>query len=115
MTDQHISRSPEYLQERVNYLEESNQRFMSILEMLASSSEFQGDLSRAKDGEGIFRATASQLRRLFPFQSVGFLDSLSDGSFELTVTDPVGAHDALQALVETRMMDGTFAWALNRN
>jgi len=115
MTDQHISRSPEYLQERVNYLEESNQRFMSILEMLASSSEFQGDLSRANDGEGIFRATASQLRRLFPFQSVGFLDSLSDGSFELTVTDPVGAHDALQALVETRMMDGTFAWALNRN
>jgi len=115
MTDQVISRSLEFLQERVSYLEESNQRFMSILEMLASSSEFQGDLSRAKDGEGIFKATASQLRRLFPFHSIGFLDSQSDGSFELLVADPAGAHDVLQALVEARMMDGTFAWALNRN
>ena len=115
MTDRDVSGSPEFLQERVSYLEESNRRFMSILEMLASSSEFQGDLSRAKDGEGIFRATAGQLRRLFPFQSIGFLDSQSDGSFELLVADPGGVHDTLQALVEARMMDGTFAWALNRN
>jgi signal transduction histidine kinase/CheY-like chemotaxis protein/HPt (histidine-containing phosphotransfer) domain-containing protein len=115
MTDHNKSQSPEFLQERVNYLEESNQRFMLILEMLASSSEFQADLSRAKDGEGIFRATANQLRRLFPFQAIGFLDSQDDGSFELLVTDPAGAHGSLQAMVEARMMDGTFAWALNRN
>lgn len=115
MTDLNQSRSPEFLQERVNYLEESNQRLMLILEMLASSSEFQGDLSRAKDGEGIFKATANQLRRLFSFQSIGFLDSQSDGSFELVVAFPDGSHDTLQALVEARMMDGTFAWALNRN
>jgi signal transduction histidine kinase/HPt (histidine-containing phosphotransfer) domain-containing protein/ActR/RegA family two-component response regulator len=115
MTDESMSRSPEFLQERVSYLEESNQRFMLILEMLASSSEFQGDISRAKDGEGIFKATASQLRRLFNFASMGFLDSQDDGSFELLVADPAGAHDALQAQVEARMLDGTFAWALNRN
>ena len=115
MTNQSISRSPEFLQERVSYLEESNQRFMLILEMLASSSEFQGDLSRAKDGTGIFSATAGQLRRLFNFASMGFFDGQDDGSFELLVADPVGAHDALQALVESRMIDGTFAWALNRN
>ncbi|MDD5286645.1 MAG: ATP-binding protein [Desulfuromonadaceae bacterium] len=115
MTDRNKSRSPEFLQERVNYLEESNQRFMSILEMLASSSEFQGDLSSAEDAEGIFKATASQLRRLFPFQSMGFLDSQPDGGFELLVADPADARDTLQLLVEARMIDGTFAWALNRN
>ncbi|MDD2274040.1 MAG: ATP-binding protein [Desulfuromonadaceae bacterium] len=115
MTDEREPRSPEFLQERVSYLEESNRRFMSILEMLASSSEFQGDLSRAKDGEGIFKATASQLRRIFSFQSMGFLDSQPDGSFELLVADPVSAHGALQEMVEKCMMDGTFAWALNRN
>jgi two-component system, sensor histidine kinase len=115
MTDHTITRSPEYLQERVNYLEESNRRYMSILEMLASSSEFQGDLSRAKDGEGIYKATVSQLQRLFSFNSMGFLDSQPDGSFELLVVDPAEAHDTLQSLVETRMLDGTFAWALNRN
>jgi len=115
MTDRDISRTAEFLQERVSYLEESNQRFMSILEMLASSSEFQGGLSRANDGEGLFKATASQLRRLFPFHSIGFLDSQSDGSFELLVADPAGVRAKLQVLVEARMMDGTFAWALNRN
>lgn len=115
MTDPSVFRSPEFLQERVSYLEESNRRFMSILEMLASSSEFQGDLSRAKDGEGIFKATAGQLRRIFSFQSMGFLDSQPDGSFELLVADPSSAHGALQGMVEKCMMDGTFAWALNRN
>ena len=115
MADQDITRSPEFLQERISYLEESSQRYISILEMLASSSEYQGDLSRAKDGGGIFRATVSQLRRLFPFRSIGFLDCDPDGSFELLVVDPDVAHDSLQTLVETRMMDGTFAWALNRN
>lgn len=115
MVDRNVSRSPEFLQERVCYLEESNQRFMSILEMLASSSEFQSDLSRSKDGEGIFKATAGQLRRLFSFQAIGFLDSQPDGSFELLVVDPAGVHDHLQELVQARMMDGTFAWALNRN
>ncbi|MEI6208254.1 MAG: ATP-binding protein [Desulfuromonadales bacterium] len=115
MTDLSVTRSQEFLEERVSYLEESNRRYMSILEMLASSSEFQGDLSRAKDGEGIFRATVSQLRRLFSFRSMGFFDSQPDGGFELLVADPAGAYDTLQTLVEARMMDGTFAWALNRN
>jgi len=115
MTDLNISRSPEFLQERVSYLEESNQRFMLILEMLASSSEFQSDLSRAKDGEGIFKATALQLRRLFSFNAMGFFDSMPDGSFELLVADPAGSYGTLQTLVETRIMDGTFAWAINRN
>ena len=115
MADQDITRSPEFLQERISYLEESSQRYISILEMLASSSEYQGDLSRAKDGGGIFRATVSQLRRLFPFRSIGFLDCDPDGSFELLVVDPDVAHVSLQTLVEKRMMDGTFAWALNRN
>lgn len=115
MSDQNISRSPEFLQERISYLEESNLRFVSIFEMLASSSEYQGDLSRAKDEEAIYRATICQLRRLFPFQSIGFLSCESDGSFELLAADPAIAQDTLQSLIDTRMMDGTFAWALNRN
>jgi signal transduction histidine kinase/CheY-like chemotaxis protein/HPt (histidine-containing phosphotransfer) domain-containing protein len=115
MTDRDRSQTLEFLQERVSYLEESNQRFMSILDMLASSSEFQGDLSRAKDSLGIFKATISQLRRLFTFQSMGFLDSQSDGSFELVAVDPDSTMESLQTQVESRMIDGTFAWALNRN
>ena len=115
MSDQTVPRPPEFLQERIYYLEETNQRFSTILEMLASSSEFQGDLGRAKNEEGIYKATLSQLRRLFSFHSMGFFDCQSDGSFELAITAPPEAHDTLQALVEARMMDGTFAWVINRN
>lgn len=115
MADHNGSQTVEFLQERVRYLEETNQRFTSVLEMLASSSEFQGDLSRAKNNTGIFAATIGQLRRLFPFQAMGFLDSLPDGSFELAVAEPDGMMETLQLLVEARMMDGTFAWAINRN
>ena len=115
MADREITKSLKFLKERVSYLEESNQRFTSILEMLASSSEFQGDISRALDGVGIFKATASQLRRLFSFNSLGFLDCLADGSFELVVADPAGSKEALSALVDVHMLDGTFAWAINRN
>ncbi len=115
MPDLDTLRSPEFLQERVTYLEESNHRFMSILEMLASSSEFQGDLSNAKDAAEIFTATINQLRRLFPFNSLGFLENLDDGSFELLAVEPVAVFNRIKSSVETRMMDGTFAWALNRN
>ena len=115
MTDNSRPLSPEFLQERISYLEESNQRFASILEMLASSSEFQGDLSRAKNGVDIFKATLNQLQRLFSFQSMGFLDSQADGSFEMVAADPDSARGTLQALVEGCMIDGTFAWAINRN
>jgi two-component system, sensor histidine kinase len=115
MSDQAVPRPTDFLQKRVYYLEETNQRFSSILEMLASSSEFQGDLGRAKNEEGIYKATLSQLRRLFSFHSMGFFDCQPDGSFELALTAPPEAHDTLQALVEARMMDGTFAWVINRN
>ncbi|MDD2856492.1 MAG: ATP-binding protein, partial [Desulfuromonadaceae bacterium] len=115
MIEQNQSQAVDFFQERVTYLEETNQRLLSILEMLASSSEFQGDLSRAKDGVGIFRATILQLKRLFTFKSMGFFENEDDGSFELVVTEPVAEMTNLEALVETRMIDGTFAWALNRN
>jgi two-component system, sensor histidine kinase len=115
VSEQAHDRTINFLQERVGYLEESNLRFMSLLEMLASSSEFQGDLSRAKDVEAIFRATIAQLKRLFDFSSMGFMESCADGSFEVVVSDPAGITENLQAIVENCMLDGTFAWALNRN
>lgn len=115
MTSQETENTIKFLQERVGFLEESNLRFMSLLEMLASSSEFQGDLSRAKDQESIFKATTAQLKRLFSFETMGFMDSCDDGSFEVVVADPPELREHLQSVVEASMMDGTFAWALNRN
>jgi len=105
----------DFLRERVEYLEEANRRTLAILDMLASSGDFQADLSRAKDIPSIFRATLTQVHRIIPMQCMGCLDSLEDGTFELSAWEPHCHAVALNADIDARIMDGTFAWALNRN
>lgn len=106
---------PFFLQERISYLEESNRRYVAILEMLASSGDFQADLARASDFSAIYRATLAQIRRLLSFEALGFLVSHEDGSFELDIVESPDAQDRLQAEVDNQIMSGSFAWALNRN
>jgi|GEM_PF-545588 len=107
--------SREFLQERVQYLEEANRRYMSILDMLASSLDFHSDLNRAKDFSAIFRATQIQVCRILACRETGCLEAMEDGSFELVSWEPGGARKEIQTEIEAKIMDGTFAWALNRN
>ena len=106
---------PFYLQERITYLEESNRRYAAILDMLASSGDFQADLAHAEQPLDIYRATQAQIRRLMPLVALGFLAADEDGGFELIIHDPPDAQQQLQDQVDARIMDGSFAWALNRN
>ena len=103
-----------FLQERVSYLEESNRRYIAIFEMLASSGDFQADLARAEGLADIFRATLAQVRRLVPFYLAGILEAMEDGSFELTFCDNASSSP-LQIAADAAILDGAFAWALNRN
>ncbi|GFE60379.1 response regulator [Geobacter sp. AOG2] len=107
--------SHEFLKERVQYLEEANRRYMSILDMLASSLDFHGDLNRAKDFSDIFRATQVQVCRILACRKTGCLEAMEDGSFELSSWEPKDARKEIQSEIEAKIMDGTFAWALNRN
>ena len=104
-----------FLQERVSYLEESNRRYIAIFEMLASSGDFQADLARAEGLQAIFQATLAQVRRLIPFSLAGILESMDDGSFELTSCDSMPCSTTLQEAADAAIQDGAFAWALNRN
>ena len=103
-----------FLQERVSYLEESNQRYIAIFEMLASSGDFQADLARAESCSDIFTATLAQVRRLIPFSLAGILEAEDDGSFELVSCDTANSNGLRQA-IDAAILDGVFAWALNRN
>ncbi len=104
-----------YLEERVSYLEEANRNYVAILDMLASCSDFQADLSRDKSVDGIFRATLAQLSRLFPFQAMGLLENMDDNSFSLAACEPTTFSDEMSAHIDRAIMDGNFAWALNRS
>ncbi len=106
---------PLFLQERVDYLEEANRQYVAILEMLASSGDFQADLARAEGLQDIFRATLAQVQRLIPFSQAGILEAMDDGSFEMTSCDSISGCTNLQDAADAAIMDGAFAWALNRN
>ena len=104
-----------FLEERVTYLEEANRNYVTLLDVLASTSEFQADLNREKSMEGIYRATLAQLGRLFPFREMGLLVNSADNSFTLAECEPPSCRDNLLEDVDKAIMDGTFAWALNRS
>ena len=106
---------PLFLQERVDYLEEANRQYVAILEMLASSGDFQADLARAEGLQDIFRATLAQVQRLIPFSQAGILEAMDDGSFEMTSCDSISGCTNLQDAADAAIKDGAFAWALNRN
>src|SRR6056297_515514 len=104
-----------FLQERVEYLEESNSRYLALLEMLASSGEYHCELNKAASNEEIFAATLGQVRRIIDGEPFGCLESLDDGSFELVEWYPACGCQELNHAVREKILDGTFAWALQRN
>ncbi|HEX9022924.1 MAG TPA: ATP-binding protein [Geobacteraceae bacterium] len=104
-----------YLEERVSYLEEANCNYVAILETLASCSDFQADLSRDKSVDGIFRATLTQISHIFPFQEMGLLENGEDNGFALTACEPSACREVLSADIDRAIMNGDFAWALNRS
>ena len=101
--------------ERNSYLEEANREYVSLLDTLATSGNFQNDLGKAESAKDIFEATLSQIRRFFPFQAIGCLESMDDGSFNLATCNPSEARLSLVAETNRTVMNGSFAWALNRN
>ena len=101
--------------ERNRYLEECNLRYVSILDMLASSADFQAELNRERDCAAVLRATVQQIRRLLKFSCMGFYENSDSCEFELTLCDPPGERELLEREVDAKVADGSFAWALNQN
>jgi signal transduction histidine kinase len=109
------SHNADILLERVRYLEESNRRYVAILDMISSNGNFLADLGSAKSVDEIFRIAISQLKRILPFQNLGCYENLDDASFSLVANEPLPCGDELQSEIDHKILDGTFAWALNRN
>jgi signal transduction histidine kinase/DNA-binding response OmpR family regulator len=106
----------EYLQQRYRYLETLNRRLLDSLEMLASSGDYQANISHKSNPRDIFSSVRCQLQRIFSFNSMAFLSiNESDNSFVMIDWDPAADRGTLQKEVDDKILDGTFAWALNQN
>lgn len=104
-----------YLEERIRYLEEANQTYVALLEMLASSETFRAELTCGSSSEAILRATLAQVKRMLPFTTLGILECGDDSGFTLSICEPAASHDEQSAIINDLIMNGAFAWAINRN
>src|SRR6185369_9524895 len=103
------------LQERVIFLEETNLNYLRTLDVLSACSTFQSDIYRQKDPSFVVRAMFEQMRRLIPFTALAIFGILEDSSFELSVVEPETSRELIQKEFQSKVADGTFAWALNQN
>ena len=103
------------LQERVNFLEETNLNYVRTLDVLTACSDLQSDIYRVKESSFVIRAVFGQLKRLIPFATLSMFGIDDDSSFDLTVCEPERSGGPIWKEIEARVQDGTFAWALNQN
>lgn len=115
MKSEENSAQLKYLQERVEFLDESNRNYVAILDMLAGCGDFHANLSQAKKTADIFSVTGDQIDKILNCEQKGFLDSLDDGSFQLLTCHPESCRKSLQEEIDRRILDGSFAWTLNYN
>lgn len=104
------------VKDRVDYLEDMNQRLLSILELMVSSGEFHARINNNQKPAAIVLATCSQLNRLLPFKVTGFMTvNDTDQSFVLEECEPPSKKLFVLDEVYSKIMGGEFAWALNQN
>ncbi|BCS54857.1 response regulator [Geobacter sp. SVR] len=104
-----------HLQERVRFLEETNLHYVTTLDVLAVCSSLQSDVASEQSVSRIVRNAFAQIKRLIPFTVMAFFPADDEGSFELEYCDPEPAREDIRHLVDGKIMDGTFAWALNQS
>lgn len=104
------------LRARCDYLENVNRRLLDSLEMLALSGDFQASITQKSDALEIFSSARLQIRRIFSFHEMVFMmvDD-TDSSFQIKDCDPASCRQFIEKEINEKIMDGTFAWALNQN
>ncbi|MCX5906063.1 MAG: PAS domain S-box protein [Deltaproteobacteria bacterium] len=106
-------KSREELEARIEYLEEINRFTIDALEMAASLGDFQVSINKLQAPQAILRETGARVKRLIPFQTVGFyLIDENNANFSLSLVEPDKQRSLLQKDVDFLIENGTFAWAL---
>ncbi len=91
-------------------------RLLDALGMLASSGDLQAGIMQDNDVDSILIAARLQMRRILPFQGIAML-LVNDADYSFAVADcePESSRPLIQKDIDERILDGTFAWALNQN
>lgn len=115
MSNVTLEQQVENQRERVRYLEETNLHYVTILDILASCGDLQAGISDTRSIIQIMQSAADKVKRLIPFSIIAFCPVEEDASFELAFCEPKLSTKDIQAEIDAKIMDGTFAWSLNQN
>ena len=108
-----INKNIQYLEKRVQYLEEVNRFTLDALEMAASLGDFQPSINNLQDVSVILDETKSRIRSLIQLEAMAFyLVDDSNNEFVLSKVDPLRYESYIEKEVGFFIDDGIFAWAL---
>jgi len=116
MTDRERKEELRLLRQRVTYLEQINQQYISTLDTLNSLGDIHGNVKQKRSPQHIFSSTRQYICRLAHFDLTAFLMVNEDNnSFEIDDCVPLNAEPELQKLIDKLIDRGEFGWALNQN
>lgn len=103
----------QYLEQRLQHLEELNRFTPDALEMAASLGDFQSSINKLRSAEVILAETALRIESLIPFEGVSFLlvdETTHD--FRSAFTKPSEYGAILRHEVDALIDKGVFSWIL---
>lgn len=108
-----MGNNTQYLEKRVQYLENVNRFALDALEMAASLGDFQPSISKLQDVSVILDETASRIRSLLQLGAMAFyLVDENSNEFVMSKIEPKHCESYIEKEIGIFIDEGIFAWAL---
>ncbi len=119
MISNHPGQDESALRERIHFLEETNQHYVTLLDIVAASgntpSPYPSGSGEMGGSDQIVQMAFAQIRRLIPFEALAIFTVDDDADFNLAWCDPPSAATIIENEVNAAIHSGSFAWALGQN
>lgn len=105
----------EFLQERVEHLEEINRQSLYAIDIVKAFAKLQRKMSVERDITTIQKASVKLFTGLIHFEACAFFMLQEDMlEFSVDYIDPPSFKDQLRQEIDEQIEAGTFSWALNQ-
>ncbi|OGU14695.1 MAG: hypothetical protein A2076_08285 [Geobacteraceae bacterium GWC2_53_11] len=115
MNGQQLTSDLQALTERVRFLEETNQHYVTLLDIVAACSDFSSGVAEQLGSEQIVKTSFAQMHRLIPFEALAIFMIDDEADFNLTWCEPAAHKDLIEREVNASVASGSFSWAINQN
>ena len=115
MSGQNLTSNLQALTERVRFLEETNQHYVTLLDIVAACSDFSSGVAEQLGSDQIVKTSFDQMKRLIPFEVLAIFMIDDDADFNLTWCEPASSRELIEREVDAAVASGSFSWAINQN